>query len=279
MKASKKLHRVTTQDIFAAFIMIILALACVIPFFSMFVSATHENAVLNARVPFLPSRFLLDNYQRLSSGVNIWRGLLNSAFVAVTYTVLTTYVTGITAYGFAIYNFRFKGLLFGIILCTMMVPGGLGIIGQFQLMTDLHLIDSLWALILPGMSSAGAVFFVMQYTKGYFPRELLESGRLDGCSELYMYHRIALPIIAPALATQAIFMFIGSWNSFQGPLILIFSQEKFTMPVLVQQMQGRFRDLGVQYVGVSISVLPILAVFAFCSRWIVDGISLGSVKG
>ena len=108
----------------------------------------------------------------------------------------------------------------------------------------------------------------------------MESGRIDGCGEFLVYHRIALPIISPALATQAIFLFVGSWNNFINPLVLMFSQAKFPMPLLVQQMSGTFnRDMGVIYLGVSISVLPILVAFAFLSRWILGGLTVGAVKG
>jgi len=108
----------------------------------------------------------------------------------------------------------------------------------------------------------------------------MESGRIDGCGDFMIYHRIALPIISPALATQAIFLFVNSWNNFINPLVLMFSQSKFPMPLLVQQMSGTFnRDMGVIYLGISISVLPILFAFAFLSRWILGGLTVGAVKG
>lgn len=267
-------------DVLGYLILVVLAILCVLPFYMMFVNATHENAVINSSFQLLPGQHTAKNYLNMASMINIGQGLLNSALISVSATAGAVYVSGITAYGFAKYKFRLNGLLFWVLLATMMLPAQLGIVGVFQLMNALKLLDNHLSLILPAMVNASAVFFIRQYIEAYFPDSLMESGRIDGCGDFRIYHRIALPIISPALATQAIFLFVGAWNNFINPLVLMFNQAKFPMPLLVQQMSGTFnRDMGVIYLGVSISVLPILAAFAFLSRWILGGLTVGAVKG
>lgn len=278
--SSRGVHRTSVLDIACYILIILLVLLCTLPFYMMLVNATHENSAISSSFQILPGRYLAQNYQNLSTYADIGLGLRNSAFIAVISTIGAIYISGITAYGFAKYKFRFNAALFWVLLATMMLPAQLGVIGVFQLMSTLKLLDSHFALIIPAMVNASAVFFIRQYIEGYFPDSLMESGRIDGCGELRIYHQIALPIISPALATQAIFIFIGSWNNFIGPLILLFSQAKFPMPLLVQQMSGTMaKDLGVVYLGVSISVLPILIAFAICSRWILSGLMVGAIKG
>lgn len=267
-------------DILSYLLLILLTVLCVLPFYSMFVNATHENAVISSSFQLVPGRYLMANYERMVKMIDVGKGLINSAIIAVSTTLGAVYVSGITAYGFAKYRFKGRKALFWVLLATMMLPAQLGVIGVFQLMSTLKLLDNHLSLILPAMVNASAVFFIRQYIEGYFPDSLMESGRIDGCGEARIYHSIALPIITPALATQAIFIFVGSWNNFIGPLILLFSQSKFPMPLLIQQMTGTFKqDYGVVYLGVSISVLPILAAFTLCSRWILGGLTVGAVKG
>jgi len=267
-------------DVLGYLFLAVLAVLCVLPFYMMFVNATHENAVINSSFQVLPGKYLARNYRNMASMISVGRGLMNSALISVTATLGAVYISGITAYGFAMYKFRLNGLLFWVLLATMMLPAQLGIVGVFQLMNSLKLLDSYLSLILPAMVNASAVFFIRQYIEAYFPESLMESGRIDGCGDFMIYHRIALPIISPALATQAIFLFVGTWNNFINPLVLMFSQSKFPMPLLVQQMSGTFnRDMGVIYLGISISVLPILVAFAFLSRWILGGLTVGAVKG
>ena len=277
---SRAVQRLNVWDILGYLIIALLTLLCFAPFYMMFINATHENSLINSTFQVLPGRYLAHNYMRFTTVASVWRGLYNSAFIAVLTTLGAVYVSGLTAYGFAKYRFRLNGGLFWVLLATMMLPAQLGVIGVFQLMTSLKLLDSHFALIIPACANAGAVFFIRQYIIGYFPDSLMESGRIDGCGELRIFHQIGLPIIAPALATQAIFIFIGAWNNFIGPLILLFSASKFPMPILIQQMTGSMgQDMGVIYLGVSISVIPILLAFAVCSRFILRGLTVGAVKG
>ena len=218
-------------------VLVLLALICIVPFYNMIINCTHDNAALATSFQMTPGKSLKTNYQHLAANVNIWRGLLNSLFISLASTVITVYVGALTAYGFAKYKFKYNKQLFWLVLATMMLPGQLGIIGYFQLMNNIHMLDNYAALLITCFAP-------------------------------------------PAVATQAIFTFVESWNAFVKPSILLFSQDKFTLPILVQQMQGVYKnDYGTVYIGVALSVIPILIMFVLCSRRILEGATAGAVKG
>ena len=278
--AGKRKEKVKTKLTLTYHFLIFLAVISILPFYSMIIGCTHDNAALATSFQLVPGKYLAANFERLNSNVNIFRGILNSLFIAVLYTAISTYVGALTAYGFAKYRFRGNRVLFWIVLGTMMLPGQLGIIGYFQLMNDIHLLDHFAALILPSFATPVMVYWNRQYIDAYVPDELIESARVDGCGELKIFNKIIFPVIIPGVATQAIFTFVQSWNTYVQPSILLFSQDKFTLPVLVQQMQGVYKtDYGVVYQGVTLSVIPILIMFMFCSKKILESSMAGAVKG
>lgn len=260
--------------------LILLTILCVVPFYNMIISCTHDNASLATTFQLLPGKQLMVNYKNLAANVNIWRGLFNSIFISVASTLITVYVGAMTAYGFSKYKFRFNKQLFWLVLATMMLPGQLGIIGYFQHMNNLNLLDNYTSILITCFAPPAMVFWNRQYIDSYVPDELIESARIDGCGEFRIFNRIIFPIIMPGVATQAIFTFVESWNSFVKPSLLLFSQDKFTLPILVQQMQGVYKtDYGTIYIGVTLSVIPILIIFVLCSRQILEGATAGAVKG
>lgn len=278
--AGKRKEKVKTKLTLTYLFLIFLAVISILPFYSMIIGCTHDNAALATSFQLLPGKYLAANFERLNSNVNIFRGILNSLFIAVVYTAISTYVGALTAYGFAKYRFRGNKILFWIVLGTMMLPGQLGIIGYFQLMNDIKLLDNYLALILPSFATPVMVYWNRQYIDAYVPDELIESARVDGCNEFKIFNKIIFPVIIPGVATQAIFTFVQSWNTYVQPSILLFTQEKFTLPVLVQQMQGVYKtDYGVVYLGVTMSVIPILIMFMFCSKKILESSMAGAVKG
>lgn len=277
MKGNKILK--TASHILCYLLLILLAVICIIPFYNIFINATHPSSAITTGYQLIPGNYLKQNYETLEKYISIWQAFANSLGVAVCSTVLSIYIGALTAYGFAKFKFRFNRILFWILLATMMLPAQLSLIGYFQLMDALKLLDNHLALILPSIANASAVFFIRQYICTSVSDSLIESARIDGCGELKIFHRIVLPIIKPAIFTQAIFIFVNSWNSFINPLILIFSPEKLTLPVVIQQMKGSYsRDYGVVYLGTSISVLPIIIFAAFFLKHIVGGLTVGAVK-
>lgn len=261
--------------------LILLSVLCLFPFLLMMVNATRGGREIMTSFTLIPGEALRDNWATMSGYFNIFRGLGNSLIVAVACTVLTAYFSALTAYALAIYNFKGKKILFTTILIFMMIPGQLALLGFYDLVNALRLIDSYAPLIIPAIASPGTVFFLRQYTIATLPKALLEAARIDGASEIRTFHKIVLPIMAPGIATMSIGTFIGSWNNYLMPLILLFSPKKFTLPVMMASMrasQDITANQGAIYLTVAISVLPIMITFAFCSKYIISGISAGGVK-
>lgn len=207
--------------------------------------------------------------------------MFNSLIVAVPSTLLSAYFSSLTAYGLARYKFKGNKLLTVIIIIFMMIPGQLSLIGFYDLMTMLKLTDSYLPLIIPAIAAPGTVFFLRQYCDVSIHPALVEAARIDGAGELHIFHKIILPIMSPGIATMSIGAFIGSWNNYLMPLVLLNTPEKFTLPVMIASLnssQDISRNQGAIYLAVAISVIPILIVFAFCSKYIISSISAGGVK-
>lgn len=261
--------------------LIVLALMCLLPFWLMIVNATRSGVEITHSFSFLPGKSLRDNWKVLFDYVNLFLGFFNSVKVAVPATLLTAYFSAITAFGMAMYEWKGNNLLFKIIVIFMMIPGQLSLIGFYNLCQKLHLIDSYLPLIIPAIAAPGIVFFLRQYVQATLSKALLEAARIDGASEIHIFHRIVLPIMAPGIATMSIGAFIGNWNSYLVPLILLNTPKKMTLPVMISTLNAATdlqKNQGAIYLGVAISVVPIIIVFCFCSKYIINSISAGSVK-
>lgn len=263
------------------FLLIVLAVACLLPFLVTLVNATRSGAEISSSVTLIPGNYLKENWKIIFDFFNPFQGLLNSAIVAIPATVLTAYFSALTAYGLACYQFKGNKIIFGAILVFMMIPGQLSLIGFYQLCAKLHLINSYIPLIIPAIASPGTVFFLRQYIVSSLPPALIEAARIDGASELFSFHRIVLPIISPAIATMSIMSFIGNWNSYLLPMIILTKSDKFTLPVMMATLRSSLdaqRNQGAIYLAVAVSIIPILVVFCFCSKYIISSISAGAVK-
>ncbi|MCW3789968.1 carbohydrate ABC transporter permease [Paenibacillus sp. LS1] len=275
-----KTRRLTAGKIIIYLLLSGLAVLCIIPFYLMLIYSTHNNATIASTFTFLPGSFLVDNYMNMVSKINIWRGFANSIFIAGTSTVLSLYIGALTAYGFAKFKFKGRNWLFLFLLATMMVPGQLALIGVYRLFSMLGLLDSYAAIILPAAANAFNVFFIKQFMESSIPDEIIESARVDSAGEFRTFNQIVLPILGPAISALGIFTFIGSWNNFLTPLVLFFSLDKYPLPVLVALVQGYYgMDYGLLYLGVAISILPIIVVFSVFSKQIIGSVALGAVKG
>ena len=261
--------------------LIALALICVVPFFLMIINATRSGNEIMTGFSLLPGSSIAENWKVVSSNLDIFRGMRNSLFIAVCSTVLCSYFSALTAYGLAFYKFPGSNAIFITMQVFMMVPAQLGLLGFYELCNRMGLVNSYIPLIIPAIASPATVFFLRQYILSVLPKAVLEAPRIDGASELLIFHRIVLPIMSPGIATMAIGTFIGSWNSYLLPLVLLNKQTKFTLPVMIgslQSVRDITADIGATYLAVAISVIPILIVFCFCSKYIISSISAGSVK-
>ena len=262
-------------------LLILLGAACMFPFLLMMVNATRSGTEIVRSFTLIPSTHLKENWDLVFQYFNLFKGMWNSILVAVPATLLGAYFSALTAYGMAMYKFKGNKTLFMIILIFMMIPGQLSLIGFYNLCTKLHLVNSYIPLIVPAIAAPGTVFFLRQYVMSVMPPSLIEAARIDGARELYAFHKIALPIMSPGIATMAIMGFIGNWNSYLLPMIILNKNEKFTLPVMMATLKAS-TDLnsnqGAIYLAVAISVVPILLVFAFFSKYIISSISAGAVK-
>lgn len=261
-------------------LLVLLAAACLFPFLLMMVNATRDGVEITHFFTLIPSTHLKENWETVFSFFNLFRGMANSLLVAVPATLLTAYFSALTAYGLAMYRFRGNKLIFTAILVFMMIPGQLSLIGFYNLCTKLKLVNSYIPLIVPAVAARNGVFLKTVHFIG----DAAGTGgaaRIDGASELYSFHRIALPIMSPGIATMAIMAFIGNWNNYLLPMIILNKNEKFTLPVMMATLKASTdiqRNQGAIYLAVAISVIPILIVFCFCSKYIISSISAGSVK-
>ena len=259
----------------------LLAAICFLPFLLMIVNVTRSGVEITHSFTLIPSSHLKDNWEALFAYVNLFKGFRNSLLVAIPATILTAYFSSITAYAMAVYRFKGNAWLFKILVVFMMIPAQLSLIGFYNLCQKLHMVDSYLPLIIPAIASPGTVFFLRQYVQSTLSKALLEAARIDGAGELHIFHKIVLPIMAPGIATMSIGAFIGNWNNYLVPLILLNTPDKMTLPVMISTLNAATdlqKNQGAIYLGVAISVVPILIVFCFCSKYIISSITAGSVK-
>ena len=261
-----------------------LAILSILPFWMMFVNATRSTPqIQQSAVSFLPSTHLFDNIKILSSK-NMFKplvGFLNSFIVSAGATILAVYFSSLTAYAQVVYEWKLRNAFFSFIMAIMMLPGQLTLIGFLQMCYKLHLTNNLLMLILPAIAAPSMVFFMRQYLQPALPIEIVHSARIDGAREFYIFNKIVLPIMKPAIATQAIFSFVASWNNLFTPMVLISSTKRYTMPMMVSLLRADIykTEYGSIYAGLTLTILPLIIVYLLLSKYIVAGVALGSVKG
>lgn len=261
----------------------LLAVVSIVPFWIVLINATRDGMAISTQgLTLIPGTSLIANYNILMENVNILRGFFNSVKIAVLVTVLSSYFSALTAYGFYMYKFKGNNFLFGMIVIFMMVPNQLAFLGFVKWITELGLMDTHAALIIPAIASIGTVFFLRQFISATVSKSIIESARIDGANELYTFHKISLPLMAPGVATMAIFTFIGSWNNFLMPRVIISSKELETLPVVISSLKALkiwYQNQGAIYLGFAISIVPIVIVFMFASKYLIESIGAGAVKG
>ncbi|ADI15214.1 carbohydrate ABC transporter permease [Truepera radiovictrix] len=262
-------------------LLIALALLTLFPFYWMFVLATHaQTDIFSAPPPLWFGEFLGRNYEALIARLPFLRNIWNSVYIALMATVTTLFFCSLGGFGFAMYTFRFKRVLFAILIVSLMIPPLLGIIPYYLIIQWLGWLDTPRAVWFPGMASAFGIFLMRQYIASAISRELMDAARIDGASEFRIYWNIVLPLIRPGLATLGLLTFIGQWNNFLGPLVVLNSRENYTIPLALRTLQGQIQtDWGAVLFGTALAVVPLLIIFVFASRQVIDGLTAGSVKG
>jgi|YNPNPStandDraft_1061719.scaffolds.fasta_scaffold06838_2 arabinosaccharide transport system permease protein len=263
-------------------VMVAFALITAMPFLYMITGSFKRNAeIFSYPLTLIPRDPILDNYTRLLSGAEIpfVRQFGNSALVATTQTLLSLFVASLVGWGFAKYEFRGKKPLFTFLLATMMFPGQVALVPLFLLMLRIGWLDSYLAIVIPGAVSAFGAFFMRQIMLG-IPNELLDAGRIDGSSEWGLYWRIGIPLSGAGFSILAVLTFLGSWNEYLWPLIVLRTTEKFTYPVGLATLVGLYKiEYGMILAGAFLATLPILVIFIIGRNQFVAGITAGAIKG
>ncbi len=269
--------------VFIYIICVILTVLSIFPFWIMIVNATRSTTQIQQHaVSLIPSTYLKSNYDILTGkSFSPMVGFKNSVIISVCTTALATYFSTLTAYAVVVYEWKLRKPFFSFVMSIMMIPGTVTMIGFYQMVYKIGMTNKLSMLIIGAVASPSVVFFMRQYMIPSLPLEIVQSARIDGAKEFYIFNKIALPIMKPAIATQAIFIFVNSWNNLFTPLILLTKQEKYTMPIMVSLLKGDIykTEFGSIYMGLTLTVLPLIVVYLFLAKYIVAGVALGSVKG
>jgi multiple sugar transport system permease protein len=256
------------------------SLIMLMPFYFMFVFATHTRGeIFSLPPPLFFSDSFMDNLKILTDRMPFWRNLGWSLYVALASTALTLLFCSMAGYAFALFEFRGKNALFGLVMGTMLLPSFMNMIPTFMIMDVLGWIDQPRALYVPGAASAFGIFLMRQFVTTSIPKDLIEAARMDGCSELGIYARIVLPLLKPALGTLGLITFIASWNNFIGPLIVMRSPEMYTLPLALRSLQSPVdTEWGALMTGSAIATIPLLVLFVLSSRQLISGLTAGAVK-
>ncbi len=271
------------RRVLAYIVLIFISILCLFWFYVLFVNATRSHAQIQLGFSALPSGEFMNNWVHLMhSSQPVWNGLFNSVIVAAFSAVLTTYFSCMTAYAIHVYNFKLKNVMFTFILMIMMIPTQVTALGFYRLMMDWNLMDSFIPLIIPAIAAPVVFFYMKQYMDSSLPLEIVEASRIDGAGEFKTFNMMILPIMKPAIAVQAIFAFVQSWNNYFIPSLLLTENKKKTLPILIAQLRSADflkKDMGQVYMMIAFSIFPVIVVYLLLSKHIVQGVALGSVKG
>src|SRR5436190_15397283 len=241
------------------------------------ISVTRVVTLLKMPPALLPNPLTFENYQRLFTGGLFLRWLVNSLFITLTNTLLSLFISSFYGYIFAKKTFPGSRFLFGVLISTIMIPFFAVVIPVFLMFRNFHLLNTYWALIIPSSFSAFGVFLMRQAIKT-LPGELIDAGKIDGCSEFGVYWRVILPLVKPGLAVLAIFTFVASWNDFFWPLVVLNDPKMFTIPVGLPTLQGQWIDYGLVMAASTLAAVPTIAIFLAFQRYFLQGITVGAVK-
>ena len=271
------------RSIVAHVVLIILSFMCLFFFYVLIVNASHSHAELQKGFSALPGKYFWKNLMNVANDGSfpMFRGILNSIIVSGCSAVLCTYFSSLTAYGLYAYDFKARNVAFTFIMAILVMPTQVTAMGFLRLITKMGLYDSLLPLIIPSVASPAVFYFMYSYLQSSLPMSLVEAARIDGSGEFRTFNSIVLPIMKPAIAVQAIFTFVGSWNNYFVPALVIQSKSKMTVPILIATLRGADYmnfDMGKIYMMITVAIVPIIIVYLILSKFIIAGVTLGGVK-
>ena len=271
------------RTVFAHIVLILLSFMCLFFFYVLIINATRSHGDLQKGFSALPGKYFLENLKNVANDGSfpMFRGILNSVIVSSCSAALCTYFSSLTAYGLYAYEFKARKVAFTFIMAILVMPTQVTAMGFLRLVTKMGLYDSLLPLIIPSIASPAVFYFMYSYLQSSLPLSLVEAARIDGSGEFHTFNRIVIPIMKPAIAVQAIFTFVGSWNNYFVPALIIQSKDKMTVPILIATLRGADYmnfDMGKVYMMIMVAIVPIIIMYLLLSKYIIAGVTLGGVK-
>ena len=271
------------RTVFAHIVLILLSFMCLFFFYVLIINATRSHGDLQKGFSALPGKYFLENLKNVANDGSfpMFRGILNSVIVSSCSAALCTYFSSLTAYGLYAYEFKARKVAFTFIMAILVMPTQVTAMGFLRLVTKMGLYDSLLPLIIPSIASPAVFYCMYSYLQSSLPLSLVEAARIDGSGEFHTFNRIVIPIMKPAIAVQAIFTFVGSWNNYFVPALIIQSKSKMTVPILIATLRGADYmnfDMGKIYMMITVAIVPIIVVYLLLSKYIIAGVTLGGVK-
>lgn len=265
-------------------VLTIFAIISLFPFYILLVNMTRNTSAIQKGFAALPSSFLVTNFKTVMNNHD-WKmlsSLRNSLIISGLSALLSTYFSALTAYAIHVYDFKLRKPVFTFILMIMMVPAQVSALGFVKLVNSMGLINSFIPLIVPSIAAPATFFFMKQYMDSALPLDIVEAARIDGSGEFRTFNTLILPIMKPAIAVQAIFTFVSSWNNYFIPALIIDDKNRRTLPIVIGIIRSadyaKF-DMGAVYMAIGISIIPVAIVYLILSKFIIRGIAIGAVKG
>ena len=267
-----------TKTLAFIFLIIVSAIS-LFPFYILVMMSTHTTTAIFRGEFFLPGSYFINNVQTVLAS-NFFRFYANSLIVSISSTFLCVLISALAGFALSKYEFKYRSAIYAFILMTMMVPGQIGSIGYLLQMRAMGLNNTLIPLIIVWTTSAFGVFWMTQFIKTAVPTELIESSKIDGCSEIGIFFKMVIPCIRPAIATLSMVVFLWSWNSYMLPLIIVTRESLFTIPLFIATLGTAYRtDSAAQMAGLLLATVPLLIVFILGSKNFIRGLTAGAVKG
>ena len=271
------------RTVLAYIVLIFLTFLCLFFFYILIINSTRNHTQIQQGFSFLPGKSFVSNLTKVLNDANIpvLSGIKNSLIVSSLAALLATYFSALTAYGLYAYDFKLKKPAFIFIMLILVMPTQVSALGFINIITKMGMLNTLYPLFLPSIAAPAVFYFMYSYMQASLPLELVEAARMDGCNEFKTFNRIVIPIMKPALAVQAIFAFVQSWNNYFIPALVISDNSKKTLPILIAALRSadfmKF-DMGKVYMLITIAIVPIIIVYIALSKYIVAGVALGGVK-
>ena len=283
MEKQNKKKKVSVSTVLMVLLFVIIGALTLLPFYSLFLASFRPGTELMRHGLGLGidlPTMSFNNYKLLFTGETpYFTWFLNSLKITVVQTVLTLFVSAFVGYGFAMYDFKGKNLIFTCVLFVMMIPIEIIMLPLYQLCINLGLMNTIWGIILPSIAMPMPIFFFRQYLRG-IPRDFVDAARIDGCTEYGLFFRIILPLMKPSIASMGIFVGMNSWNSMLWPMLVIRSNDKITLPIgLASLITPYGNNYDVLLAGAVFAVVPIIILFVIFQKYFISGMTAGGVKG